>query len=415
MVPQEDTRSAAPDDEGGPLDYGRVILKRWKLGLGLVLAVCLVTGVVSLRMPKEYEATASVLPPSDASGGSPFRSLAAQAGAGTILGGALLSATSTRDIFVGILKSRTMQDDIIKRYDLVKVYGFEGSKTPMGSSRANLARMTDVRVSKEGVISVTAWAYDPKMAADIANVYVENLDRMNTSINVTDAGRSRLFLEGRVAEAQKALKDSEVRLREYQSQSKAVVMQEQTKAAVESAARLEGQILAAEVQLKTLQTYATQRHPDIIKLQESIGEMRSQLKRMEYGRVTGNPKLVPGGAAGDFSVALGSVPSTGLDLARLIREAKIQETIFTLLTEQLEQTKIAEAKDTSTVRILDRAVVPEWKSRPKVAQNTVTAGLFSIFVGVSLALLLDSVERRRGEAAGSGQRAGGGEANTLGG
>jgi len=265
----------------------------------------------------------------------------------------------------------------------------------MRGSRARLAAMTEIRASREGVISVTAWAYEAKMAADLANFYVENLDRLNTSINVTDAGRSRLFLEGRVAEAQKALRGVEERLREFQSRSKAIVMEEQTKAAIESAARLEGQILVAEVQLKTLQTYATPKHPDIIRLEESIEEMRRQLKRREYGRYAGNPKATPGEAAGDFSVVLGSVPSTGLELVRLIREAKIQETIFRLLTEQLEQAKIAEAKDTPTVRILDRAVVPEWKSRPTVLRNTTLAGLWSILAGIAIALLLDRMERRR--------------------
>ena len=177
-----------------------------------------------------------------------------------------------------------MQDDAIKKFDLVKAYELERSKAPLRDARAKLEKMTSIRVSREGVISVTTTAYDPKMAAEIANFYVENLDRLNTALNVTEAGRSRLFLEGRVAEAQKALKEAEDRLRAYQSKSKAVVMEGQTKAAIEGAARLEGQILAAEVQLKTLETYSTARNPDVIKLKESIEEMRRQLKRMEYGR-----------------------------------------------------------------------------------------------------------------------------------
>jgi tyrosine-protein kinase Etk/Wzc len=378
-------------NERSLLDYVRVVLKYWKLEVGLFLGVCLLVGLHLLRLPAEYEATASLLPPPQTGGGAgSLRSVAMQAG----LSGPLPWAPGT-NILVGILMSRTMQDDIIKKFNLVKAYGLEGSKTPMRAGRAKLAAMTDIKVSKEGVVSVTAWAYEPGMAADIANFYVDNLDWLNTSINATEAGRSRLFLQGRVAEAQRALRGAEDRLRQYQSRSKAVVIAEQTKAAIESVARLEGQILAAEVQLKTLQTYATERHPDIIRLQEGIEEMRSQLKRTEYGRAIGNPKPAPGGAAGDFSVALGSVPSTGLELVRQIREVKMQETIFTLLAEQLEQAKITEARDTPTVRILDRAVVPEWKSRPHIRPTIERAGLLSIVVGISLALFLDWMERRR--------------------
>jgi uncharacterized protein involved in exopolysaccharide biosynthesis len=252
------------------------------------------------------------------------------------------------------------------------------------------------------------------MAADIANFYVENLDRLNTTINTTDAGRSRLFLEGQVAEARKALQGAEERLKDYQSRSKAVVLEGQTKAAIEGAAMLEGQILAAEVQLKTLETYATSRNPDVIRLKESIGEMRNQLRRMEYGKgaagrqrpagekeggatrmlVDAHEVPMQGGATGDFSVALGSLPSTGLELVRLTRDAKIQETIFSLLTEQLEQAKIAEAKDTPVVKILDRAVPPEWKSYPKVLRNTVISGFLAILVGLGLAFLLEEMGRR---------------------
>jgi uncharacterized protein involved in exopolysaccharide biosynthesis len=261
--------------------------------------------------------------------------------------------------------------------------------------------MVDIKASREGVISVTARAYDPQMVADLANFYVENLDRLNIAINVTDAGRARLFLEGRVAEARKALGEAEERLKQFQSQSKAVVIGEQTRATIETAARLEGEILAAEVQLKSLETYSTARNPDVIRLKETIQEMRSQLRRTEYGKGRGGSgKAIDGkaggaGGAGDFLMALGSLPSTGLDLVRLYREAKIQETIFTVLSEQLEQVKVAEAKDTPTVKILDRAVVPEVKSRPNVRRNTMLGGLFSLAAGVALALGLDAVGRRR--------------------
>jgi tyrosine-protein kinase Etk/Wzc len=397
-----------------------VIVRRWKMVAALCLFGSLFAGVYSLLLPKEYDATASVLPPPDPRGGRTFEALIGPVGQASGLAG-LLQSTGNKDVFVGILKSRTMQDDAIRRFDLVKAYELERSKAPLRDARAKLEKMTTVRVSREGVISVTATTYDPKMAADIANFYVENLDRMNTSINVTEAGRSRLFLESRVAEARMALREGEDRLKAYQSQTKAVVMEGQAKAAIEGAAKLEGQILAAEVQLKTLETYSTPRNPDVIKLRESVEEMRRQLKRMEYGRgpagsgqraagsrqgtdVKGQTSEVRGqgsessasegeGGGGDFAMPLGSIPTTGTQLARLIREAKIQETIFTLLTQQLEQAKIAEAKDTPTVRILDRAVPPEWKSRPSVLRNTIVAGILSLLGGVILAIVIEGMRR----------------------
>ncbi len=402
MAAQETFESGMNEErDASLLDYYRLIRKHWRLEIGLFVVACLVTGVVSLLLPKEYEATASIIPPRENEGSSLLQTLAGQSGVGSFLGG-LMPRESNKDLFVGVLKSRTMQDDMIKKFDLVKAYGFEGSKTPLLKARKKLETMTDIRVSKEGVISVSISAYDARMAADMANFCVANLDRLNTSINITDAGRSRLFLEGRVEGAQKALKEAEERLKEYQSRSKAVVLEGQTKAAIEGAAVLEGQILAAEVQMKTLETYATQRNPDVIRLKESIDEMRRQLKRMDYGRNSGNPKAGPGGVASDFSVSLGSIPSTGLDLVRLIRDAKIQETIFIVLTQHLEEAKLAEAKDTPTVKILDRAVVPEWRSRPNVLVNVAIAGAASILVAIFLAFFLEYVEEIRRRERGKG-------------
>jgi uncharacterized protein involved in exopolysaccharide biosynthesis len=459
----------AQEEEGTLFALLAVLRRYWAFQMAVVVSVTAAVFAYSVLSPKEFDATASVLPPPDPRAGRGLEALIGQMGAISPLG-ALVQGTATKDVFVGILKSRTMQDDVVKKFDLVSVYDLARSKAPLHSARTRLERMTSIRVSREGVISVTATAYDPQMAAAIANFHIENLDRLNTSVNVTEAGRSRLFLEGRVAEAQKALKEAEDRLRSYQSKSKAVVMEGQTKAAIEGAAKLEGQILAADVQLKTLETYSTARNPDVIKLKEGIEEMRRQLKRMEYGRgeqraegrgqraantkqqaagsrqgtegggqraegsgqTTGGSGQTTGGsgqqAAGspesrvpspeprpegeggaDFAMPLGMIPETGLELARMIREAKMQETIFTLLTQQLEQAKIAEAQNTPTVRILDRAIPPEVKSRPSILGNTAIAGVLSLFLGVCLAVVIEIVTagRKRELTASSRQQAAG--------
>lgn len=459
MERPDEMQSEGRPDERSSLGVGRALRNHWGLLLVLVLVGAAMGAVAGQLFPKEFDATASVLPPVDPRANTTLAALATQVG-GVAPFGAMLQGAGTKDVFLGILKSRTMQDDIIKKFDLIKEYGFQDSKAPMQSARKKLQEMTNIRASREGVISVTVSAYDSQRAADVANFYVENLDRLNTALNVTDAGRSRLFLEGRVIEAQKALRESEDRLRAYQSRSKAVVMEGQAKAAIEGTAKLEGQILAAEVQLKTLETYSTALNPDVIKLRQGIEEMRRQLRRMEYGKEAAGSKQQAAGreqqaggsgqpaagreqqaggsrqraaggrqeaensgqraaggdgpaggkaesratgdeAAGpDFAMPLGQIPTAGAELARLIREAKIQETLYTLLMQQLEQAKIAEAKDTPTVRILDRAVPPEWKSRPSIRNNTITGAGLALLLGVLLAFGLD--KRRSGTETGRG-------------
>jgi capsule polysaccharide export protein KpsE/RkpR len=361
--------------------------------LAIFVVACATAVLITLQLPKQYDATASLLPPAEGGPGAGLTALVAQAPGASVLGG-LFTGSTTKDIFVGLLRSRSMQDDLIKEFDLVKVYGNEGAAAPMKATRKRLESMTDISLSKEGVISVTVSAYDRQMATDMANFYVENLDRLNSKINVTDAGRSRMFLEKRVNEAHKMLQAAEERLKNYQSQSKVVVLEGQARAAIEGMAELEGKIAAAEVQLKAMQTFAAPSNPDVALLREGIGEMRRQLRNLEYGR-GGDKVKATGAMASDFSVPLGAIPGMGLDIVRLIRETKIQETVYTLLTQQLEQAKIAEAKDTPVVRVLDRAAVPEVPSRPRLLLNVAVAAIFSIVVGASAAFTLESQGRIR--------------------
>jgi uncharacterized protein involved in exopolysaccharide biosynthesis len=243
-------------------NVGHIIWRHRKLVTGFFVLVCLTTGIVTLFLPREYEATASILEPPEGKGGRALEAFLGQSA--SPLGLLLQGAGGGKARFLGILKSRTMQDDLIRQYELVKVYGVENSYAPMRDARLQLERMTEIRASREGVISIKVWAYDAKTAADIANSYVENLDRRNTAMNVSEGGQNRRFLEGRVSEVTKALRDAEDKLRAYQAASKAVVMEGQAKAAIEAAATLEGQIVAAQVQLKTIETFATQSNPDVI-------------------------------------------------------------------------------------------------------------------------------------------------------
>jgi len=378
------TDSAAPQKRA-LYEYSEVIWKHRRLVGGLALAGAVLAGAVTLFLPKEYEATASVMAPAE----RPAAILGGLNGTGDYPAASLpWSGGGAKDSLLGILKSRSMLDDVVRQFDLARVYGLTGSKAPVTDARARLQGRTSIGASREGVISVTVAARDPQLAADLANFYVDNLYRLNTALNVTEAGRTRRFLEARVAESERRLREAEDRLRAFQTQTRAVVLDGQAKAAIEGMARLEGQILAAEVQLKTVQAYATDRHPDVLNLRDGIAEMRRQLRRLEYGRESSG--AARGGPASDFAMPLGMLPETGAEMARLAREAKSQEMIHGLLVQQLEQARVAEAGDSSALRILDRAVPPERAAGPSVAGNAMIAALLSFALGAGVAFVRES-------------------------
>ncbi len=394
--PREQSRPY-DDDEVNLLDYWRVLWKRGRLIGGLCATAVVAALVVSLLMAKIYESTASILPPTEPQGGHGLSALLAASGAAQVLGGALPLPSSNKDIFVAMLKSRTMADEVIRRFGLIKVYELQDSKARMRDAREGLEDATDIRVSRESVISVTVEDRDPQRASDMANFYLETLDQLNQSLNLTQAGRNREFIEERIGETMRDLRRTEEALRQFQEQNKAVVLEQQAKAAIEGAARLKGEIMAAEVQLEVMRGFSTEQNPQVIHLTRQIKEMKRQYAQMQYGQGMELPPLTknPGEVHPEIVVPFARVPQVTLELARLTRGVKMQQAVFEVLTQQYEQVKIAEARDTPVVQVLDQAVPAEWHSKPKIKLNMALAGAVSLFLGIFLAFFLQYIEKVR--------------------
>jgi capsule polysaccharide export protein KpsE/RkpR len=210
---------------------------------------------------------------------------------------------------------------------------------------------------------------------------------------VTKAGQNRLFVGKRLAEAKVDLAEAEEALAAFQSRNKAVALDQQAGAALRAAAEIQGRIAADEVRLQVMQNFLTPENPDVIKLSLEIQQLKEQLRMLESGNGG------KGRALGDrLHPAFTSVPALGLEYARLMRGLKIQETLHAMLASQYEQAQLAEARDTPTVQVLDRAKPPIRKIRPSIRLNMMVAGAVALLVGVLLAFFLeylDQVKRRR--------------------
>jgi len=256
-----------------------------------------------------------------------------------------------------------------------------------------LRRMTLVSVSREGVISVRVEDTDPRVAADMANYYIEQLDSIVSRLDVGEAGQRRVFLTERLAHAKADLDIGEQALRRFQERNRAISLQDQTRGAIESAARLKGEIMASEVQMQVMRNFATDANPEIVSLRRRIDEMKRQLAQMQYGE--GSPIVSAGPDRRDFAVSLPKVPEIALELARLTRDVKVQETVVTLLTQQLEQAKIAEANTVPVVRVLDRAMPAERHSKPRLLVNVALAGTTSLLLALFLTFSIEFVRSQR--------------------
>jgi len=378
------------EEEVNLLDYWRVIWKNKGLIIGLCFTSVLAALVFSLLSPKIYESTVTILAPKEGGGGGMLSTLAASGLVQQLPGISIPSLTPTRDTFISILKSRTMAQDVVEQFNLKERYQAEY----LSDAIKALQEATDIKVSKEGVISVTVEDTDPKLAADIANFYATNLDRLLARFGTSEASRQRAFIAEQLARAERDLHNAEEALKRFQQRHKAVNLDAQVKGEIDAIAELKGQIMASEVQLEVMRNFATEANPEVINLKKRINEMKRQLAQLQYGKGWALPSESrnPGEPRQEIHLPVVSVPQVGMEFARLTRDLKVQETLYTLLLQQYEQAKIAEAKDMPTVQVLDKAVPAERKSKPKIRLNMMLAGVVSLFMGVFLAFFLEYVE-----------------------
>lgn len=328
---------------------------------GLALAT-----LVAFLLPKQFESTTRLMPPDGQSHSALAMAAALTGGMGGIsaLAGDMLGLKSSGALFVGVLTSRTVQDDLVNKFDLKKVYG----STTYQSARKRLAANTIISEDhKSGIITITVTDQDPKRAAALADEYVAELNTVVNHVSTSSARREREFLEGRLTQVKQDLETAEKEFGDFASKNTAVDIKEQAKAMVGAAATLQGELIAAESQLQGLKEIYTENNVRVKALRARISELQAQLKKM--GGHYEDPSAAPDDTkaeAKDDSLypSIRKLPVLGVAFADLYRRTKVQETVFEVLTQQYEMAKVAEAKETPSVKVLDPSNVPERKSFP---------------------------------------------------
>ena len=366
-----DPQTPPPDpDEINLLDLLLVLAKNWKMIIAVPFVVAVITAIFTLFMPNIYTAKAMILPGDDNSSGL-MSAMMGQLGGLAGLAGGLGGATKT-DLYVTMLKSETLKDPLIDQFKLMQLYKAkfraDAYKTLDGSAAISTGK-------KDGVITIAVSDEDPKLAAAIANAYVDELGKMAAKLNMSGAGMNRVFLEERLTKAKVDLTAAEETLKSFQTRNKVVAVTDQAKTTLEGVAQLRAQLVAQEVQLATLRQQFTDESQEIRSIKATIASLRGQVARLEGGGSAGS---MPG---------VGAMPQLGQEYIRLMREFKIQETLVELLTKQYEMTKLNEAKDVVPFQLLQSARVPELKSKPKRSLIVIMAAFASGFLMVLVAFV----------------------------
>jgi len=368
------------DDEISLLDLLIVLAKHKKLILGLPLGAAIIAGIVTLLMPNIYTGITKILPPqqNQSAAAAMLSQLGGQLGGLSGLAGGALGIKNPNDLYVGMLKSRTVADTLIDRFELKKVY----DEDSYFYARKELEKKTAITSSRDGIITVEVEDRDPKRAAVIANGYVEELYKLTQTLAVTEASQRRLFFERQLDQTRKNLANAEAAARQGLEKGGLVVIDAQGRGLVETTARLRGQIAVKEIQISAMRAFATGQNPDLKQAQHELDAMKQELGKME-GTSSGRENA---GSAGK---------ADGMDNLRLLRDVKYNETIFELLAKQYEIARIDEARDASLIQVLDKAVEPERKSKPKRALITILTAITAGFLAVIWTFIGEARERVR--------------------
>ncbi|HKR95545.1 MAG TPA: lipopolysaccharide biosynthesis protein [Candidatus Angelobacter sp.] len=364
--------------------FYRLWLHRGRIGRWIAVGF-LLSLFVGWRYPK-FESTVQIMPP-DAGSSSGLAALIpalTKSPALAGLAGDLTGAKTTGAVFIKVLGSRTVLDDLINRFHLQTHYGLKYWE----DTRQKLGSRTDiVEDKKSGVIAITVHDRDPGLAMDLANAYVEELSLVTAKVSTSAAKQERIFIEQRLSEETKNLQNAEQQFSQFASANMALDVPEQMKATVEAAGRLQGEVIAARAQLDALKQTYTDENIRVKSAQAHVDELERELARINSGQQTQGAK-----DASNPYPSVKSLPLLGVKWTDLYRNTKIRETVVELLTQQYEMARIQEAKEATTVKILDSASTPERK-RPSWLLLTLAGTAFFAFLACAGYLLKDWWDR----------------------
>lgn len=346
------------DDEGLSLfDIAVVLAENLKLLIFGPLVVGLAALGITYLITPTFTARTTFLPPQQqqSSAATALASLGALAG----LAGSAGGIKSPADQYVALMQSTTVQDRLIDQYKLMSVYKakyrFEARQALQQNARISLGK-------KDGLITVEVDDEDPQRAAELANSHVDELRRMTSVLAVTEAQQRRAFFEQQLERSKERMTKAQQLLQASGFNQGA--LRAEPKAAAESYARLKAEVTAAEVRLQTMRSYLNENAPEFQQQQAALAALRGQLNRAEQA----------------------AEPQTGPDYVTKYRDFKYEEALFELFARQYEMARLDESREGALIQVVDAALVPEWKSRPRRALITIGSALAGLTAALTLLL-----------------------------
>lgn len=379
---------SAPDQEVHLLDLLIVLSKRRKFIILFTLAITLLTAIVVLVIPSKYTAETIVLPPKESS--SAASSMLGQLGSASALAsmaGGGLGIKNPGDMYVALFKVPGVENALIQRFGLMARYH---AKRMSDARKSFENRSSVVFGTKDGLIRVTVTDRDPKMAADIANAYVDQFRNLSEHLAITEAAQRRVFFEQQLKETNDQLAIAEEAMKSMEQKTGVLQIDSQARALIEAAGTLRGQIAAKEVQLQAMRSYATEDNSQLVVVEQELAGLKTQLAKL------GGTDTV---STNDVIVPKGNIPAAQMEYIRRYRDLKYYETIEEIIARQFEMAKLDEAKEGAIIQVADLATPPDKRSSPMRVISTLIAFILGFFVACGWCVFQSGLERLKNDPA----------------
>ena len=375
--------SYTSDRQFSVLDILMVLAKYKKAIIWLPIIAAIVSAAVSFILPNVYKASAKLLPPQQAQSGA--SALLSQLGgaAGALAGAAGIK--NPNDLYIGMLKSRTIADKLIAKFDLQKAYNVE----TMEKTRAMLEGNTVIAAGKDGLIGIEVEDKDKKLVAQLANAYVSELVSLTKILAVTEASQRRMFFESQLEQSKDNLAKAEMALKSALDTHGVISVDADSRAIVETVGRLRAKISAKDIEISAMKAFVTTSNPEYKRAQEELISLRAELSKLENGR----PAFAGDGVNGVAS----SNKQVGLENIKILRDVKYYQMLYELLAKQYEVARLDEAKDTAIIQVLDPAIDPERKFKPKRSVLILISTILAFFAAIAWAFMAEARSKILGD------------------
>ncbi len=386
------------DDEINLMEIMLVIAKYNRFIMAFTAVSIVLAFIYVMLQPFSYTAKTVILPPQPKGESSMNALLGNLGGLNSMPVGNALGLKNPSDMFLGMLKSRTVADRVIVKLNLQKLYK---TKT-MTKTRQVLAGAAKITAGKDGFITVEYTHSDPVIAAVIANAYVQELDGLNSTLAVSEAARRRLFYESQIKQASVSLSQAEAAMKQTQRKTGwyefggfdvAMAAGGGTGGGTGGARvnasvlmkveEIRAQITLKEVDLASKRAYMTEQNPEYVRGLATVVALKANLAKLQ-GKSDG--------ADANEKVPVSQLSDTGFAYIHQMRDLKYKQSLLELYSKQFEMAKMDEAKESPSVQVVDKAVPAEERSSPKRAQMMVIATLIALVVSIMLAFIMNALD-----------------------